>query len=362
MRDCNNLPLPIIIAPIILACISLIAIYSNINGSLNSFLYKQSTYILIFFPLSLAIGYIDTKYIYKYSYIIFIISVILLISVKLIGHNAMGAKRWLNLGVIKIQPSEMIKVSIILFFARYYSDSQRYHDDKRNLLIPISISIFIIFLVLIQPDLGTAIILLLLIMSILFFLCIAFKYFMYSAIAFIMASPLIWKHMKTYQKSRIINFLKPDSDPLGKGYNILQSKIAIGSGGIWGKGYMLGTQTKLNFLPENKTDFIFASIAEEFGFLGGAAIIILYASLVITCYAISYSSKARFNKIIAFGVGSLLFLHSFINIGMVMGIMPVVGIPLPFVSYGGSITATIFIAIGLVINCYRSRNQRKINF
>jgi rod shape determining protein RodA len=267
--------------------------------------------------------------------------------VELLGFVGMGARRWVDLYVFQIQPSELIKIALVLALAAYFhnlNDRLKFH----HLIIPTLLILLPSLLVLRQPDLGTAMILLLVGGSIFYGIGVRLWFFTAGLLGTAGLFPVLWKYLKDYQKKRIFIFLNPEQDPLGSGYHILQSKIAIGSGGFWGKGFNQGTQSRLDFLPEKQTDFIFTMLCEEWGFVGGLTLIGLYIMFLIKCFRIALEARYTFNCLVAVGVTSMLFFHVFINIGMVIGVLPVVGVPLPFMSYGGTSMLTLMIGLGLI--------------
>lgn len=337
---------------IILFAIGISTLYSASNGNIKLWPIRQLLYFLIFFPISIIIAITDINFWFKNSYFIYFVTTILLLLVAVVGHNSMGATRWINLGFIRIQPSEFMKIGLILALARYFFQCNLSEiDNNKKLILPILMFIFPCLLILKQPNLGTALILSTIMVSILFFVGVGMKKFILCFIIALASIPIAWKFvLHDYQKQRVITFLNPDSDPLNSGYNLMQSKIAIGSGGIWGKGFLKGTQGQLKFLPEKHTDFIFTILCEEFGFIGGLTVIILFIIVFIMLIYIITKCTHTFGKVIVAGIFINLFCHFFINIGMITGILPVVGTPLPLFSYGGSITATTLISLGFVLN------------
>jgi rod shape determining protein RodA len=244
-----------------------------------------------------------------------------------------------------------MKIALIFALARYFAQRERHEGYRlRDLLIPTLIALIPTVLILKQPDLGTAMVVVLIFFSIVMFVKIRFQSFLIIAISIVLATPFFWFALKEYQRTRILTFLNPHMDPLGAGYHIIQSKIAVGSGGIWGKGYLQGTQCKLHFLPEHHTDFIFAVLGEEWGFVGCAVVLGLFLALIIWGLTRGMRTQDRFGAIVALGVTSMIFWHVVINIGMVLGMMPVVSLPLPFLSYGGSSAVVMLIGIGLLLN------------
>ena len=270
----------------------------------------------------------------------------------------MGAKRWIDLAGIKIQPSEPAKISIVLLIARYLDSLKAVELNSFKVFPSIIAAIIPIILIIKQPDLGTGM-LALMVASCMFFASgiKPWKFGLVGSIGCALA-PLIWSNMHNYQKQRVLIFLDPELDPLGSGYNIIQSKIAVGSGGFWGKGINQGTQSHLDFLPEHQTDFIFACMSEEFGFVCGFLLLILYSMIIVHCLAISINSRSRFTKLTCVGITSIFFFHIFINIAMVLGLVPVVGVPLPFISYGGTMTASMLIGFGLIMNAHIHRQTK----
>ena len=348
----NRINKNLILIFIILFAIGISTLYSASNGNIKPWPIRQLLYFLIFFPVSIIIAITDINFWFKNSYFIYFVTTILLLLVAVVGHNSMGATRWINLGFIRIQPSEFMKIGLILALARYFFQCNLSEiDSNKKLILPILMFIFPCLLILKQPNLGTALILSAIMVSILFFVGVGMKKFILCFIIALASIPIAWKFvLHDYQKQRVMTFLNPDSDPLNSGYNLMQSKIAIGSGGIWGKGFLKGTQGQLKFLPEKHTDFIFAILCEEFGFIGGLTVIILFIIVFIMLIYIITKCTHTFGKVIVAGIFINLFCHFFINIGMITGILPVVGTPLPLFSYGGSITATTLISLGFVLN------------
>jgi len=316
----------------------------------ESFFVKQAVWMsvaLLFMIIALAISYqrfIDV------SYVIYAVNIILLILVLVLGKARLGAQRWFSIGAFAFQPSEFIKLSLILVLAGYAGSRKDTMARTWNMIIPTILLGIPFVLVLLQPDLGTGLLLLPIFFSILLVAGASVKYISGMIIAGLAALPVFWHFLRGYQKQRLLVFIDPNIDPLGAGYTIIQSKIAAGSGGLVGKGWLNGTQNQLNFLPERHTDFIFSVIGEEFGFIGAAAVVLLYFVLVKKAFIIANTTSDMYGKCIATGVGVLLAMQVIINVGMTIGLMPVVGIPLPLVSYGGSSLLSTMIAIGLLLN------------
>lgn len=287
----------------------------------------------------------------RYAYIFYIIGVILLICVIVIGKVSMGAQRWITMFSFNFQPSEIMRFFIVLAIAKYFSNRAVVEIQYTiHLLIPLFIIAVPMALVLLQPDLGTS----------MMFFCVGVSLFFACgvqiwkfAIAFggaIISAPILWNMLHDYQKDRILMFISPEKDPSGAGYHIIQSQIALGSGGFWGKGLLNGTQCQLNFLPEKQTDFVFAALGEELGFIGCIILIILYFVLIFYNSNVAFQQKYKFQQMVVFGLNSMLFFYVFINIAMVCGLLPVVGIPLPFFSYGGSAMVVLMFCQGIIFS------------
>ena len=340
---------------ILIGCVGLITLYSAVTAETPTpqkmLFFKQ----LLWFGVGLVAMVVTFLFNYKildrWSQPIYFASIALLMAVLFYGKYVGGSKRWLIIGPVSFQPSELVKIAVILALARYYSkDAKTRGFTLRELIRPAMIVMLPVFLILMQPDLGTAGLLVLIAGSITVFVKIERRSFAFLIASGTVLVPLIWFFLKEYQKKRILVFLNPDRDPLGAGYHIIQSKIAIGSGMLYGKGYLKGTQNALSFLPEEHTDFIFSVLAEEWGFLGSMALVILFLILIIWALNVAYGCREPFGTILAVGVTAMIFWQAFINMGMAMGLLPVVGVPLPFVSYGGSSVLTTAISIGLLLN------------
>ncbi len=336
----------------VIAIIGFIALYSAADANLDLWARKQIIRFLFGLFLLFIISLIDIKFWYDKSYLLFFLSLALLISVEIFGIFGFGAKRWIKIFNISIQPSEFIKITLILFLARYYNDikfEKIYMISK--LLIPMSVIFVPATLVLFQPDLGTSLTIIMLGLIVLFIAGVRVWKFVLAFCFLITSLPLIWKFiLKDYQIKRILSFINPESDLLGSGYHLYQSKIALGSGGLYGKGYLKGSQSYLEFLPEKQTDFIFTLIGEEFGFIGTIFVLILYLILILNSFYIGFKAFSVFSRIVAIGVGANLFLYVICNTAMVTGLLPVVGVPLPLISYGGSVMISIMISFGFLMN------------
>jgi rod shape determining protein RodA len=333
----------------------LITVYSATHGRLEThlddFYLKQLYWFGIGLVLMVCVILIDYQLLSRAAYPLLVIGILLLVVVFLFGRVASGARRWLVLGPVSFQPSELVKVFLILSVARYFTDTRREGGLWfRDLLIPLGMVVVPFALIAKQPDLGTALVLFFVASALIFASGFPLKMLLLITGGGVIATPIGWTFLKDYQKVRIITLLNPDFDPLGAGYHSWQSKIAIGSGGFWGKGWLAGTQSGLNFLPEKHTDFIFAVFAEEWGFIGTAALLVLYLILVLRGINIAYASRDRLGSLIATGVVVMLSVYILFNIGMTVGLTPVVGLPLPLFSYGGSSMLATMVALGLLLN------------
>jgi len=339
------------------AAIGVAMLYSAANGSWNPWATRQIARYAVGLVILITIALVDISFWWRYAYLLYAVLLALLIAVEVVGSIGMGAQRWINLGVIKLQPSELMKVGLALALARYFHGAST--EDVRRipyLIVPLLLIALPSALVLKQPDLGTALFLIMIGGAVFFVAGVQLWKFGLVLAAAGAAIPIVWSTLRTYQQKRILTFLDPESDLLGAGYHILQSKIALGSGGLFGKGFMQGSQSHLNFLPEKQTDFIFTMMAEEFGMVGGLVLLGLYILIMIYGFAIGLRSRTHFGRLLAMGLTSMLFLYVFINIAMVMGLIPVVGVPLPLISYGGTAMLTLMIGIGFLINVYVHRD------
>jgi len=342
----------LIIIVAIIGSMSVLSIYSTESGNFSFYTKNHLTRFLVFFSMFLVLSFVRVSVWYRQAYIFYILGILLLLLVIFFGISASGSKRWINFFIMNLQPSELMKIAIIVCFARYYhriqsSDIQSY----KYLLQPIILLLIPCYLVITQPDLGTAILIAGSGLAIIWLAGLNLKYFVYSGLILLVSLPFVISFLKPYQKSRILTFFNPDRDPLGAGYQIIQSKIAIGSGGFLGKGFLQGTQSYLEFLPEKHTDFIFTLFSEEFGFVGSMVLILLYALLIYRIIRIGFSSRSFFAKLYCFGFASGLFLYIFVNIAMVLGLLPIVGAPLPIMSYGGSSMLSIMLGLSIVMSC-----------
>ena len=285
-------------------------------------------------------------------------ALVLLVGVELIGATAMGAQRWIDIGPIRMQPSEIMKIALVLALARYYHDlPEEKVSSLGGLIIPALMIALPMGLIVKQPDLGTSLLLAATGVAIVFLAGLSWKVIIGSGVLGGVAGGFFFQYgLQDYQRRRIMTFINPEDDPMGAGYHILQSKIALGSGGMTGKGYMEGTQAHLNFLPEKQTDFIFTMLGEEFGFVGGLVVLGLYALILANCVMIATSCRSVFLRLVVMGVATTFSLYVFINVGMVMGMLPVVGVPLPMISYGGTVMMTVLIGLGLILGAHVHRD------
>lgn len=340
---------------ILIGCLGLLVLYSAVTAETPEpqkvIFFKQ----LVWFASALVALVISFTFNYKmldrYGHLIYLGCILLLIWVLLFGKYVGGSRRWVFLGPVSIQPSELVKIAVIIMLARYFSkDANTRGFTLRELIRPFILALIPFLLIVKQPDLGTAGLIFLIAGSITIFVKIERRSFIYLVVSCAAVVPLVWFFLKEYQKRRILVFLDPDRDPLGAGYHIIQSKIAIGSGMLSGKGFLKGTQNALSFLPEEHTDFIFSVLAEEWGFIGSVIVILLFLMLILWGLNVAQGCREPFGTILAVGITSMFFWQVIINISMTMGLMPVVGVPLPFISYGGSSVLTTAIGIGLLMN------------
>lgn len=353
-RLVQNFDWMLLIIILLLAASGLITLYSAARAGLpitQAFFVKQLMWYGIGFVIMIGSFLISYKQFDQYAYAAYAICMFLLVAVLVAGKLVAGSKRWLIFGPVSLQPSELAKVAMILVLARYYSRTASTQGMRfRDLIIPLFLIAVPFALIVKQPDLGTAMMILLIAATLTVFIKIE-KRAMIAIVSFgALAVPMTWLMLKGYQKQRILTFLEPDRDPLGAGYHIIQSKIAIGSGMFSGKGFLKGTQNALSFLPEHHTDFIFSVLAEDWGFIGSAAVLLLFLILIVWGLNIAHDCRDPFGALLAIGITALIGWEVFINVGMVMGLMPVVGIPLPFISYGGSAILSMMLCMGILMN------------
>jgi len=336
---------------VLLGFISLATMYSTDGGKILFHTKSHFFKLIIFTIMMLIISFINIKFWFLFGYLFYVVVIALLVWTYLFGIQSSGSQRWINLYFLNLQPSELMKICIILCLAKYFHRMKLEHvNSVYTILTSLIIILLPMGLVIVQPDLGTSLLIAISGIAVLWFAGINHKYFIYTMLSFLISLPFIISFLKPYQKLRVLTFLNPDRDPLGAGYQIIQSKIAVGSGGIFGKGFLKGTQSYLEFLPEKHTDFIFTLFSEEFGFIGSAFLLIIYAIIIYRIIVIGAVSRSYFAKIFCFGFGSSIFVYITINMSMVLGLLPIVGSPLPIMSYGGSSMLATMIGFGVVMS------------
>ena len=348
----------LLLSILLLSLISLFVMYSTDGGEILFHTKSHFIKLIMFFFMMIGIAFLNIKFWHVGAYFFYILITLLLIWVSLFGISVSGSQRWLDLYLIALQPSELMKIAIILCLAKYYHRLKVENvNNFTNILFSLNIIIIPIILVLSQPDLGTSILIALSGIVIMWLGGVKIKYFFYSFLIFLISLPFVISMLKPYQKLRILTFLDPDRDPLGAGYQIIQSKIAIGSGGFYGKGFLKGTQSYLDFLPEKHTDFIFTLFSEEFGFLGSILLLVIYLIIIVRIVRIGVISRSSFAKLFCFGFAFAIFVYISVNLSMVLGLLPIVGSPLPIMSYGGSSMLATMIGFGIVMSAKIHYNQ-----
>ncbi len=344
----------------IVLALSIVVLYSAGGGSWKPFALSQLTKIVLGFIVFFIAAFSNIKTWIKSAYAIYFIALIMIILVTFVGHTGMGAQRWLNLGIIHIQPSELIKIALVLALARYFAWMNSVELGQfKNYLVPGLMLLVPFGLIVAQPDLGTALSLAMITIGVFYIVGANKKWFIIAAILGLMAAPVVWYGgLHDYQRGRIVTFLNPDADVQGAGYQINQAKIAFGSGGMIGKGYMSGTQSQQSFLPEKHTDFIFTMLGEEFGFIGAFGLLMVYSWIIIVLFWAAKTCRNRFGQLICFGFMLNFFIYYFINIAMVLGLMPTVGVPLPLMSFGGSSLLSLMFGFGLAQNAHIHKDQQ----
>ena len=354
----KNLDYILLISVILLSVLSVFVMYSTDGGEILFHTKNHFVKLAVFFPLMIFVAFFNIKFWHNFSYIIYLIVILLLIYVSFFGIKSSGSQRWMDLYLFVLQPSELMKVAIIMCLAKYFHRIKIENVNSfTSITIVLSIIIIPIIFVIAQPDLGTSILIALSGLIILWLGGMKIKYFIYSFITFLISLPFIISFLKPYQKLRILTFLDPDRDPLGAGYQIIQSKIAIGSGGLNGKGFLKGTQSYLDFLPEKHTDFIFTLFSEEFGFIGSVGLLILYSIIIFRIVRIGAISRSNFARLFCFGYAFAIFIYIVVNLSMVLGLLPIVGSPLPIMSYGGSSMLATMIGFGIVLSAKINHKQ-----
>jgi len=346
-----SLDFKLIFLVLLLGIISFFAMYSTERGNFDYYTKNHIYRFFTFFIIFIAISFINIQLWYKSAYLFYFVILMLLIGVSFFGITASGSTRWINLFFINLQPSELMKVALIIFLARYYNRIPSRDVNRLKFLIQPFFALFIpVALVITQPDLGTAILIVAGGLAVIWLAGLKIKYFIYSFFTFICLAPVMIIFLEPYQKLRILTFFNPERDPLGGGYQIIQSKIAVGSGGLSGKGFLKGTQSYLEFLPEKHTDFIFTLFSEEFGFLGSLLLLLIYSIMIYRIIRVGTLTRSFFSKLYCYGFGSAIFVYVVVNMSMVLGLLPIVGSPLPIMSYGGSSMLATMIGISIVMS------------
>ena len=358
LQKIKNLDYILLISVLALSAISVFVMYSTDGGEILFHTKNHFVKLAVFFPLMIFIALFNIKFWHNFSYVIYLIVILLLVYVSFFGIKSSGSQRWMDLYLFVLQPSELMKIAIILCLAKYYHRLKFENVNSfTSIMIVLSIIIIPIIFVISQPDLGTSVLIALSGLIILWLGGVKIKYFIYSFVTFLISLPFIISFLKPYQKLRILTFLNPDRDPLGAGYQIIQSKIAIGSGGLDGKGFLKGTQSYLDFLPEKHTDFIFTLFSEEFGFVGSVCLLILYSIIIFRIIRIGSISRSNFARLFCFGYAFAIFIYIVVNLSMVLGLLPIVGSPLPIMSYGGSSMLATMIGFGIVLSAKINHKQ-----
>lgn len=341
----------------ILASIGIVMLYSAANGSWKPWASAQLMRFGLGFIVMFVMAFMDIRVFLRYSYWFYFVVLTLLVVVEIAGYVGMGAQRWINLGFMKLQPSELMKIALVMALARYFNSvTLQSIESIKGIIVPLIMVMLPVGLVLIQPDLGTALMLLFTAGAMFFAVGIQLWKFGLVAVGIITSLPIAWQFLHTYQKNRVLTFLDPERDPLGTGYHIIQSKIALGSGGVFGKGFLNGTQSHLNFLPEKHTDFIFTMLSEEFGIIGAVFVILVNFLIIAYSYVFALRTASYYGKLLAIGLTTSYFLYVIINIAMVLGLLPVVGVPLPLISYGGTVILSVMSSFGIILAVNTNRN------
>ena len=349
---------------LLILSLGIISLFSMYSSEMGNFSYHTQNHLYrfsIFFLFFIIISFFKIEFWYKFAYPFYFIVLILLFGVDLFGVTSSGSKRWISLFFINLQPSELMKVSLIIFLARYYNKIPTTNvNNLKYIFIPFLSFMIPAFLVASQPDLGTAVLIAISGLIVIWLTGFKIKYFLYSFFVLICLIPIGISFLQPYQKTRILTFLNPERDPLGAGYQIIQSKIAVGSGGIFGKGFLQGSQSYLDYLPEKQTDFIFTLFSEEFGFIGSLILLTIYALIIYRIAVIGSESRNNFARLFCFGFAAAFFVYVTVNMAMVLGLLPIVGAPLPIMSYGGSSMLSIMVGLGIVMSC-KIHNQEDLS-
>lgn len=349
-RKLSGLHWPLVALLVLIGLIGYTMLYSAAGGSHAPWAWRHGLRLAVFVPLMVAIALVDLRWWFRASYLFYGAVLAMLFAVDVLGEISKGAQRWLDLGIVQLQPSELMKVALIAALARYFHAA--HPDDARRTLFlvpPLVMILLPVALVLVQPDLGTAATLLVGGAVVLFMAGVPVWKFALVGAAGAAALPVLWANLHDYQRRRAFTFLDPEADPLGAGYHIIQSKIALGSGGMWGRGFLNGSQGQLSFLPEKQTDFAFTMLAEELGFVGAVVVLLLFLGVLLTGLRVAARSQSHYGRLVAAGAVINLFIYIAINVSMVTGLIPVVGVPLPLISYGGTAMLTLAISLGLLL-------------
>ncbi|HID37170.1 MAG TPA: rod shape-determining protein RodA [Ghiorsea sp.] len=347
MNTLRKVDLVLLLCLLLLAAVGMMTLFAAVHSGDLSVWYKQGVYWAIGLSGMLVVCFIPLRFVGLMVWPIYLLALLALVLVPFIGDVHMGARRWLDLGIVNLQASELMKWALLLMLAYWFSTREA--SSLKDLSIALLCTLMPAALIVIQPDLGTALVVITAAMVVILVAGFPWKWFVGLVALSPIAAYVLWQNMHDYQKGRVLSFLSPESDPLGKGYHVIQSSIAIGSGGLFGKGYLEGSQSRLHFLPEQHTDFIFAVLAEEGGLFASAVLFMLYAVLIFRILMISLRAHTRFGGLLCVGIATIFTLYVFVNIGMVSGMLPVVGVPLPFISYGGSALLSMLLALGLVM-------------
>jgi rod shape determining protein RodA len=354
----KDVPWLLVLLVSMLTAVSCAMLYSAAGGDWEPWAMRQAVFAGVGLSLMLFVALVDIRDWFRFAYVVYAAGVLLLLGVEVAGVVGMGAKRWLDLGIVRVQPSEFVKLGVVLVVARHFHGMPPERLSNPLFLVwPALLVLVPAALVLVQPKLGSA--LLIGFTGLVVFFAAGVRLWKFALLGTLVAAavPVAWSFLHDYQKRRVLTFVNPESDPLGAGYHIIQSRIALGSGGIWGKGFAQGSQSQLQFLPEKQTDFIFAVLAEEFGLVGSLSLLAAYAAVLVFLLAIAGRARSTFARLVAIGVAAMFFANVFVNVAMVAGLLPVVGEPLPLLSLGGSAMIASLIAIGLAMSCFVGRDR-----
>lgn len=370
VRAFASLDWPLLILLMLMTVLGLTVMHSAV-GSADWRFAEQSKHFIVAFFVMWGVATIPPPWIMRLAPYIYAVAIVLLLGVEFMGETSKGATRWLDLGFARIQPSEMLKIAVPIMLGWYFHKRQTNGLRLIDLIVALFLLAIPFILIVRQPDLGTALLVLLAGFFVIYFAGLSFKLLVPAALVAIIGLGLVlyyedllcepgfdWVVLRDYQKHRVCTLLNPGLDPLGKGFHTIQSMIAVGAGGIYGKGYMLGTQSQLDFIPERTTDFIFAVFAEEFGLYGGVMLLVLYTLIILRGLAITVQASTQYNRLVAGSMSMMLFTYVFVNIGMVTGVLPVVGVPLPFMSYGGTALLTLGVACGMLMGISRDQSRK----